>query len=447
MNRLLLKARLRILRQSYKWRKLRKRFDLRDLDAKVEKLALALYPNAPALPVNQDGRIAIIATELYDSGGHSEWVRLVIGSFFGACESRLFLSRLDRSEALASRRLADIRQFIEVHGIAANRKRFPADLMSLYQQIVAYAPSVVLAFTHMDDILATALFALLKTHTKIRIVFVNHGSHFPSLGMSFADLILEGAPAMRYVTRHFRGVDKCHVIGLMSRRKDQTVYADASAIAAQRAAWGVLPHEQVSLTGCAAPKLFEGKRSPYLQMIKRLLVAEPALKHVLVSNFKKKHLKVVDAIFADAPDARARLVMVSMRPDFDILFQACDLFIDSFPVSSALTQVDLMRNKKTTVVKINTDNALFSFHEYMPEDYPYMFGEIDQMEQAVRQLLKDEPERQRMGELLYAHYLEAFEAGATSRKYLDVLHHSGDLSYFYEHEDGDQKYRFQGVRR
>ncbi len=111
------------------------------------------------------------------------------------------------------------------------------------------------------------------------------------------------------------------------------------------------------------------------------------------------------------------------------------------------TRAYLMRNKKVTVVKINEDNALFSFHEYMPEGYPYMFSQTGQMEQAVKQLLRDEAERKRIGELLYAHYLENFEAGSVCRKYLDILRYRGDLSHLYGRDDGDVIYRFQDVRK
>ena len=96
-------------------------------------------------------------------------------------------------------------------------------------------------------------------------------------------------------------------------------------------------------------------------MIKRLLSKEKNLKHVIISQFDKNQQKIIDEIFAGSVE-KNRLTIIPYQTEFDKYFQCADLFIDSFPVGAALTQVDLMRNKVASVVKINKDNAYFSFH-------------------------------------------------------------------------------------
>jgi hypothetical protein len=101
-------------------------------------------------------------------------------------------------------------------------------------------------------------------------------------------------------------------------------------------------------------------------------------------------------------------------------------------VSSALTQVDMMRNKRPTVVKINRESALLSFHEYMPKDYPYMFDNVEDMESGILKLLYDKTEQQKFIDMLYNHYLMTFESDIVKEKYIKLIDNCDNLEQFYE---------------
>lgn len=98
-----------------------------------------------------------------------------------------------------------------------------------------------------------------------------------------------------------------------------------------------------------------------------------------------------------------------------------DIFIDSFPVSSALTQMDLMRNKVVTVVKINDKNPMLSFHEYQMPGYPYMYTRVSDMEDAILKLLHDRNTRQKIIEKNYKYWLNTYEANIVTQKYIQLI--------------------------
>lgn len=175
------------------------------------------------------------------------------------------------------------------------------------------------------------------------------------------------------------------------------------------------------MSGASSYKFFDENGSEYFEMIKRLLQKEPLLKHIVISEFNSEQKAVIDRIFALNAEAKKRLIFVPYRPDFDILFQCADVFIDSFPVSSALTQIDLMRNKIASVVKINRDKPEFSFHEYQMPDYPYMFEDVKDMEKAICELLYDENKRKEIIEKNYRYWLSTYESSVVRDKYVEII--------------------------
>ena len=147
------------------------------------------------------------------------------------------------------------------------------------------------------------------------------------------------------------------------------------------------------------------------------------LKHLAISNLSDEQKSIVDDIFKNNPEEKKRLIFHKMTPDYEILFQSADLFIDSFPVSSAMTQIDLMGMKVPTVVKINSQNPTWTFHEYMPPNYPYMFEAVEDMKNGIINLLKDEKKRKELSQSNYQFWLNTYEGDVVKEKYLRIINH------------------------
>lgn len=425
-----------------------KQFNLQFLDREIAGVADRIYEqNTSVFPARSGStqRVAFLATELSDGGGHTECVRSLSRLLSEEYELGLFLINRDHTVSCAQKKLKDIAEHTAIMGLPKPTCKFTNDLMALYSQVMDFNPKVIFLFFHMDDVLSAALCHLLQRHSQIKLIYFNHGSHFKALGFSFCDLVIEGMPVTHYVTKHFRGIDKCRVMGLPSMRKENIKYFSQEEKKLVRESLGIKTGNQFTLSGGSAYKFFDAQGSEYFTMIKDLLQKELRLQHVVVSQFSTKQLTVIEDIFHGAVEARKRLIFTGFTPHFDLLFQACDLFIDSFPVSAALTQVDLMRNKVPTIVKINSENALLSFHEYLPENYPYMFDNPQDMTAGILRLLHDESERRRMVEALYNHYLSHYEGEAVLRAYREIIENSDNLNQFYQELDPGRVYRFEGV--
>ena len=421
-----------------------KSFDTRSFDERIANYVNSLEGVQKLSYVSNvnHNKIGFLATELYDMGGHTECIKNMGALLSDTYEQTLFLSKLKQTLKFAPKKITIISKYAKIDSIDYNIANFEKNLIDLYIKIVTTSPKVLFVFMHMNDVLGTALLYLLKKYTKIKIIYCNHGSHWPALGFSFADLVLEGMPSTQYVTEHFRKTNKCCVVGLALPYKNNNHYYTQKEIKSVRDKWDVKEDELVSLTGCSSYKLFNNNESEYFEMIQRLLRRIPNLKHVVITNLCNNEKRLINNIFADSPDLLKRVVFEKTTPDFEKFFQASNVFIDSFPIGSALTQVDLMRNKVPTVVKINKDNSLFSFHEYMPSDYPYMFEKIADMEEGIVNLLKNKSERKRMADILYQHYLSNFEGTAVRKKYIKIIEDSDNIEQFYTPCPDGKNYNF-----
>ena len=93
--------------------------------------------------------------------------------------------------------------------------------------------------------------------------------------------------------------------------------------------------------------------------------------------------------------------------------------------------IDLMRLKVPYVVKINCENAHWSFHEYQRTDYPYMFEKNDDLLKGIETLLTDKQECARIIEMNYRHYLETFEGNAVKKRLCEIIDNADHLESFY----------------
>ncbi|WP_096024134.1 UDP-4-amino-4,6-dideoxy-N-acetyl-beta-L-altrosamine N-acetyltransferase [Campylobacter lanienae] len=408
-----------------------KNFDTRSFDKSIDELISAKQKiNAP---LNRD-KIAYLVTLCGDIGGHTKCIRDLIKSLNDRYEQEIFFTQYSICQRYAPKFLSEIKKFAKIDGddISFSNRLLPKFnfdklLSNFSEKIIEFAPKTLMVYIHPDDIFGTAVLAYLKKRTDIKIIYFNHASHYPVLGMSFADVILEGMPTTQKITHEKRHFTNTKIIGLQSLLKDETIYYSNDELQNLRHNLGIKADELVTMSGGAAYKFFDNeKNSDYFEMIKNLLAKEPKLKHVIISGFDSKQNSIIQRIFSNSSELKNRIVFLSYQANFDKYFQMADVFIDSFPVSSALTQVDLMRNKVASVVKINKEIPEFSFDEYQMPDYPYMFEKVEDMKNSILELLYDETKRKEIISKNYEFWLKTYESSVVRDKYIEIIETHND---------------------
>ncbi len=418
-------------------------FDMRAFDAEIDEYVLKYWQKTKAEGKINNGKVAFLATELYDSGGHSELIKNSIVGLSSLYEIKLFLTQKKSTEFSAKERLAEIKSCAAVSEVS-NDYFSVGQIYAVFEDIRAFAPKVLFSYIHPEDVFGAAVLDLLHRYTSTKIIYCPHASHYPNIGMHFSDISLEGMNTTAYITKHFRKFDKFKVVGISTKKIEDCPIFTEEQVKAKRAELGIPEQAMCTMSGASAYKFFDGEKSEYFGMVKSLLQKNENLYHVCISNFSAKHKIIIENIFADS-EVEKRLILLPFSDEYELLFKCADVFIDSFPVSSALTQIDLMRLKVSSAVKINRENALWSFHEYMPADYPYMYDTVAEMEKGIEFLLKHKEAREKATEQNFTYFMEHYEGKNACQDVARMLENPESIKDFYQTLPSDLKYNFINI--
>lgn len=397
-----------------------KNFDMKPIDDRIYDLVKNHKINSELELNNQ--RVAYLATELYDMGGHSKCLKNLIKSLNEKYQQKVFLSQVAKSNELAKNTIFEIKKYSSIEGInfnIINSNEFYIKYKNLLDMIIDFKPKTLFVFIHPDDIISTAVLSLLQKQTDIKIIFFNH-SFRPNLAMNFADLIIEYNEFDEIITKTKRKLSNTQIIKLQSIKKDETIYYSSQEILKIRQGLGIKNGNFVTMSGASSYKFFDDDDSLYFKMIKSILLRIPNLQHVILSEFFYNEKKIIDNIFSDNKKLLERIIFVPYQAKYDIYFQSADVFIDSFPHIGPLTQIDLMRNKVATVAKDSSVRQIFSSY-YQPKNYPYVFENSDDILSAVIKLLKSKKLRDEIVESNYKYWLENYENSVVRDEFIKII--------------------------
>ena len=209
---------------------------------------------------------------------------------------------------------------------------------------------------------------------------------------------------------------------MQSVKRGETKIYSKKEIKVAREQCGVPDGVPLVVSGGAAYKFFDdSKSSEFFTTVCDMLKKNKSLYVLVITDLGSKQEEVVRNIFSENMNEFKRLIIHPRTPNFDILFQCADVFMDSFPISAAMTQIDLMRMRVATVVKINRKNPLYSFHEYMPQDYPYMFEQASDLADAILYLLDNPNTRKKLISDNYDFWEHTYEETVVKEKYLSFI--------------------------
>lgn len=430
-----------ISRIIYKFQK-NKNFDTRNFDKELGSIA----PSVKSMDSSPyTTRVSILATELYDNGGHSKCIQDLMNILNDKYTQSIFLTSYSSSWKYAPKIMSYIKKFALISGKDIGNIQWEKNIINLFYDICNFSPKVIFVFIHPDDVYGTLLLSMIKKHTKIKIYYCPHASHYPNLGISFADIILEGMPVTAYVTQKLRKCLKTHVFGMVSKRLQDFPMFTGEEVLACRRSLGVSDAEICTMSGGASYKFFDSAdTSEYFKVVRQLLDRNQNVKHIIISNFSEKEKTIIEKVFEGSKN-RNRLIIHSLTPDYELLFSCADIFIDSFPVSAALTMIDLMRLKVPAVVKINKENALLSFHEYQRPNFIYMYEDTQDFLEGTEKLISSKTLREREKDENYRFYMKRYEGESCKLHLYDLIDNSDMLELYYTQLNPEIVYQLKGI--
>jgi glycosyltransferase involved in cell wall biosynthesis len=384
------------------------------------------------LPPRDENRVGILASTIYDVGGHTECLMRFSESFHAEYDLHLFLTNSSGDSSVkAKTKYSYLKTILKITAVSARKGGGGGKVTSLIESILASNVKILFVYMHMDDAVACGVLAYLSKYTEVKIVFFNHGDHAFSLGFESPDLIIELRKQGQFVTHQHREKNNTALIPLQGVKSEKLRSYAAAELSAKRRELGLTADDLVSLSGFASFKVFQDKGNAYLILIKNLLMNEIRCKHILVTEMSKRERNSLRKVFEGSEHLLERLIIIDRVVEFDLLLQVADVFIDSFPLGSALVHIDAIRNKLPTIIKKNSRNELYTFYNYLYEDYEYAVESVEEMLEKILFLLRNKEERQHVAEKCYQHYLDTYEFDIIKSRYKLLIDNHLSLSQFY----------------
>lgn len=396
-----------------------KNIDCTSIDFKILDITQNITIPRTILKNNQPETIVYLATEVYNTGGHSKCIYEHTDILKEKYKQVLFLSRFNNIRNHSKKILRQISLNAEIVPVDCSIYNFKKNISNIALQIISKNPKFIFVFIHPDDLILAATLSLIKKNSQIKILFFNHASHYPCIGMHFADWIVEGTQTTESITNLKRHLNNTKIIGLISKRSNETVYYTNTEKEKIRQSLCIPNKSYITLSGGASYKFFDKNGSRYFRMIAKLLKENSNIVHIIISAFSEQQISIINTEIEE--EIKKRIKFLPFTDNFDQYFQLADVYIDSFPVAGALTQVDLMRNKVASVAYKNVNNSELSFEEYLKPNYPYLFDCPEEMIKGVLNLLYDEVKRSKLVDENYEYWLCTYEKTAYTERFLSFL--------------------------
>jgi hypothetical protein len=370
-------------------------------------------------------RIGVLFTQNYDVGGHSVVLERFVESM--ATELPIFIYQTKRS-AYFSQKIKNIAK-IKNLGWQFESKKPTFYIKKLYKNILSDNVDILMVYIHPQDIIGASVMALIKENfpEKIKIIYVNLADHRRNFGYNFASLIIDERPSSQFINQRFRGLFNSVIMPLQQKRSSDTHYYSQKEIVDFRKKIAVADSEILLLSGGASYKFFDDKDSDYFKVICSILEHRSQVKLLIMSDIKEEQKELIGEIFKNKEQLLSRIIFADFVTDYDLSMQSCDIFVDSFPQGGALIHLDIMRNRKPTVLKINLANNIQSFETFLPQYYRWQFSDLPSLTAGVIDLIDSKSLRDNASDVLFQHFLDNFEFTVVKNKYLQLFSDLEDL--------------------
>lgn len=282
----------------------------------------------------EEGSVLHVATEVYNSGGHTRcierWMQL--------------MDKQKHSCYLIKQHAAVPEMLIQLVKESGGSMRQPDPALSMVQKaedLRTYASrfQYVVLHTHMND--PVALIAFGSEKFKRPVILFNHADHIFWLGASVADYVADLAEFRhREITLNARGITRSGVLNIPI---ENTSFASIEQMQA-RQQLGISPQVKVIFVS-GHPRKFDPVGTPdFADVIRAVLQKDPGVYfYIAGASPRQKLWKKLPA------DHRKQVIFtgrLDYKTEYPLYLSAADMVLDSMPVSGGTAVSDAVKAQK-----------------------------------------------------------------------------------------------------
>lgn len=302
--------------------------------AEIEQPFLELAELLPACTCDdyEEGSVLHVATEVYNSGGHTRcierWIQLM--------DTQKHSCFLINQNAPIPKLLTQVVQESggELHtaepGSMVGKAKVLREYASRFQYIVLHI--------HMDD--PVALIAFGSRKFKRPIILFNHADHIFWLGAGIADYVADLAEDRHKITQTERNIPRSEILGIPVENKPFVVCNQQEA----RQIIGI-PQEAKVIFASGHARKFDAVGTPdFADIMVAISRAVPGTRFYLVGPNPKQD------IWKKIPQNIKTNIIFTGRLDYNteypLYLSAADMVLDSFPVNGGTAVIDAVKAGK-----------------------------------------------------------------------------------------------------
>ena len=349
----------------------------RDADSLLKSIAVKTIPQSEINNVVPRRCVLVDSFCMDNKGLTQQYMRAMIQNqmeILYICTSKILDHGTDILKELRNYSKAELLLFNQTDG---DRVKMA---LKIAQAIKDYSPSSV--FLHIAHWDTAALMACCSVKGAI-IYNINLTDHAYWLGASFLDYNLEFRPYGMTVSLERRGLKSEQLLPLP--------FYSIKPLSKVFIGFPPMPENAVKIfTGGALYKML-GKNDVFFHMMERLLSISPDV-YILVAGFEPNKL------FSDKCaqlTGHNRILLIGPRKDIDAVFENCDIYLSTYPISGGLmTQYAAAHGKPILAyrTKDDSENAIEELLNHYQDEF-HSFTDMDAMCEYAKRLVENEKYR------------------------------------------------------
>jgi glycosyltransferase involved in cell wall biosynthesis len=349
----------------------------RDADSLLKSIAVKTIPQSEINNVVPRRCVLVDSFCMDNKGLTQQYMRAMIHNqmeILYICTSKILDNGTDILKELRNYSKAELLLFNQTDG---DRVKMA---LKIAQAIKDYSPSSV--FLHIAPWDTTALMACCSVKGAI-IYNINLTDHAYWLGASFLDYNLEFRPYGMTVSLERRGLKSEQLLPLP--------FYSIKPLSKVFIGFPPMPENAVKIfTGGALYKML-GKNDVFFHMMERLLSISPDV-YILVAGFEPNKLFSEKCAQLTGHN---RILLIGPRKDIDAVFENCDIYLSTYPISGGLmTQYAAAHGKPILAyrTKDDSENAIEELLNHYQDEF-HSFTDMDAMCEYAERLVENEKYR------------------------------------------------------
>ena len=370
----------------------------RDADSLLKSIAVRTIPQSEINNVVPRRCVLVDSFCMDNKGLTQQYMRAMIHNqmeILYICTSKILDHGTDILKELRNYSKAELLLFNQTDG---DRVKMA---LKIAQAIKDYSPSSI--FLHIAPWDTVALMACCSVKGA-PVYNINLTDHAYWMGASFLDYNLEFRPYGMTVSLEKRGLRKEQLLPLP--------FYSIKPLSQVFIGFPPMPEKAVKIfTGGALYKML-GKNDVFFHMMERLLAISPDV-YILVAGFE--YSKLFYEKCAQMTNHN-RIIQIGVRRDIDAVFENCDIYLSTYPISGGLmTQYAAAHGKPILAyrTKDDSENAIEELLNHYQKEF-HSFTDMDEMCEYAKQLVMDVKYRQDEGRILQ-------EGMMTSERFADAF--------------------------